>query len=539
MSTTGVFLARSDELGRFAEALTDTQSGAAGQGWPVVVLVHGVGGIGKSSVLRRFRESTEPLDAVAWIDFEEARRLQPAAFGGDNGPGLQTVFDLLMRKCLEAFEDHGDRGHAEKAFDRYRANVVKLPGLLDQMRSALADASERGVSKDAIVAAEKSAVALAALVAHQPVAFPAAAGAASALGQAALSRPGLWKRLRGAAEVDAGDYELASEPHQTLARAFGEGMRKVSELRPLVVFLDTSEVILSQMPWVREAMRTSGDRVLWAVAARLEPESAADPESEVAAFVRQVPDDRLRLMALTRFDDETVREYVEHRIAGRRFDDDDINMLAGFTRGLPLAVSLVGDLLERGESLARACEAIKRPNDALAPLTAGEVVSALARRFLVHTEKLTSETAQRDLHRILCMAIANGAPTRNPDILRALWDTQDDLFDALQDLARLHDFVLSGTFRLHDDVRDALRADLCDSIRRTRVEESCRRAVRVVEAELDRQRRLLPTLEQQLNSEAYLALLYDLVWYGFWARPEEGWTSAVSERGHGQTETTR
>ena len=488
----------------------------------------GIGGIGKSSLLRQFQEACGERDAVAWIDFEEARKSQPAAFGGDYGPALQTVLDLIMRECLEAMELHNDRTPAEKAFGEYRSDVVKLPRLFDQMRAAAADATRSGATKEEIAALEKSAVALGTLLAHQPIGVPMAVGAVSAVGQAAASRPGLWKRLRGAPDVGADDYDLATDPHRALARVFGASIAQLSGLRPLVIFLDTSEIVMPQMQWLREAMRNSSDRVLWVVAVRLEPEASADPNSEVAAFVRQMPDDRLRLMAMTRFDDETVGEYLENRLPGWHFGADDITRVAEFTKGLPLAVSLVADLLERGASLDQALATVERPRDVLAPVTAGEVVGALARRFLIHTESVASDRARQDLHRILCLAIANGYPTRSPDVLRALWDTEDDLFDSLRELADRHDFVMSGTFRLHDDVRDALRADLCEPVRRTRIQASCRRAATVIENELARQRDLLQTLDDQVNSATYLALLYDLVWYRFWMHPEAGWKSAMT-----------
>ena len=528
MSVRGVFLARSDERRRFLDAEVRTREGVGIKDSPTVVLVPGIGGIGKSSLLRQFQEACGERDAVAWIDFEEARKSQPAAFGGDYGPALQTVLDLIMRECLEALELHNDRTPAEKAFGEYRSDVVKLPRLFDQMRAAAADATQSGATKEEIAALEKSAVALGTLLTHQPIGVPMAVGAASAVGQAAASRPGLWKRLRGAPDVAADDYDLATDPHRALARVFGASIAQLSGLRPLVIFLDTSEIVMPQMQWLREAMRNSSDRVLWVVAVRLEPEASADPNSEVAAFVRQMPDDRLRLMALTRFDDETVGEYLENRLPGRHFGADDIIRVAEFTKGLPLAVSLVADLLERGASLDQALATVERPRDVLAPVTAGEVVGALARRFLIHTEGVASDRARRDLHRILCLAIANGYPTRSPDVLRALWDTEDDLFDSLRELADRHDFVMSGTFRLHDDVRDALRADLCEPVRRTRIQASCRRAATVIENELARQRDLLHTLDDQVNSATYLALLYDLVWYRFWMQPEAGWKSAMT-----------
>jgi predicted ATP-dependent serine protease len=85
MSVRGVFLARSDERRRFLDAEARTRDGVGIKGSPTVVLVPGIGGIGKSSLLRQFQEACGERDAVAWIDFEEARKSQPAAFGGTTG----------------------------------------------------------------------------------------------------------------------------------------------------------------------------------------------------------------------------------------------------------------------------------------------------------------------------------------------------------------------------------------------------------------------------------------------------------------------
>ena len=253
-----------------------------------------------------------------------------------------------------------------------------------------------------------------------------------------------------------------------------------------------------------------------------------DSDSEVAAFVRQVPNERLRLMALTRFDDETVREYLAIRIPTMAFDGDAVARVSEFTKGLPLAVSLVADLLAKGAPLDVACAEIDRPTDSLAPVTSGQVVSALARRFLMHVERLTDDQAKQDLHRILCLAVANGYPTRRPEVLRALWDCGEGLYEELQGLANRHDFVLSGSFRLHDDVRDALRFDLLDPIRRQRVQPASARALEALNTEISQRRTLLGSLQDQIASEEYLAALLDYVWYSFWEQPQAGWRAALT-----------
>ena len=524
----GIFLARADEISRFSAALAEFGSGWRGEGWPTVVLIHGLGGIGKSSLMRRLQQMVDERDAVAVVDFEEARKLHPAAFGGDAGPGLTTMLDVVMWECIDAMAKHRDRQIAQRAFDGYRTAVAQLPQLLERIRAGMAEAEQTGLAKEDIVALEKSALAVGTLIGHQPLAIPATASAASAVGQAALAKRGFWRRLTGAPTVEPDDYDLMSDPPRALARRFGQGLATLSAHRPLVLFLDTSEIVLAQMPWLREAMRSSGERVLWVIGARLEPEQTADADSEVAAFIRQVPSDRLRLMALTRFDDQTVRQYLARRLPDVGLDADDVARVSGFTKGLPLAVSLVADLLAKGATLDGACAEVDRPKDALAPITPGQVVAVLARRFLVHTERLTDLQSRQDLHHISCLAVANGYPTRNPEVLRSMLDTKGDLFELLRTLASRHDFVLSDSFRLHDDVRDTLRADLMDPVRRTRIKAPCQRAVEVLANDLTEQRSLLPTLRDQLGSERYIATLLDYVWYSCWMQAESGWKSALT-----------
>ena len=529
MAGEGVFLGRADEVRRFSDALASLPYLGFAEDWPTVVVVHGLGGIGKSTLLRRLRELVSDPDAAVWVDFEEERKRQPQLFRGDLGPGLRTVLDAVMRACVEALESLGDRELAENAFDAYRADVVRLPHMLDQAQSALTEAQQTSrLTKEDISAVEKSVVALGSLVAGQPLTLPLGAAAGAAMGQSALSHAGWWRRLLGGSKVEAHDYELLTDPQGALARTFGDALAECSQLRPLLVFLDTSELVLHLMPWLRVAMRRSGGRALWVIGMRVESEATASGESEISTFVREVPNDRLRLMALTRFDDHTVRLYLAARLPDQDFTDDDVREVSDFTRGLPLAVSLVADLLSRGAGLGDACAVVERPQGVLEPVSPGEVVRALARRFLIHAERQPGEQARRDLHRILCLAIANGHPARNPSLLRALWGTTDDLFDALRDLASRHDFVLSGTFRLHDDVRDALRNDLVDPVRRTRIEPSCQRAVDSITIELQKRRALLPFLSDQMASDDYQALLLDYVWYSFWTAHEAGWQASLT-----------
>ena len=224
MQDRGLFLGRVDEVRRFTDASEQWRGSFGGDGWPTVVLVHGLGGIGKSSLLRRLGQLCQPTDAVAWIDFEDERKLRPAAYGGDTGPGLVTTLDAIMRGCVEAMAEHGDRETAERAFDDYRVAVTRLPQILEHIRAGIAEAEQRGLTKEDIAALETTAVTVGALITHQPVAFPAAAGTVG----------------------------LASEGQQSLVEACGRG--SPAPPRWMRISTTSSRILRGHCPggWARE-----------------------------------------------------------------------------------------------------------------------------------------------------------------------------------------------------------------------------------------------------------------------------------------------
>jgi hypothetical protein len=78
-----------------------------------------------------------------------------------------------------------------------------------------------------------------------------------------------WLRDR----LDPGDYELLVRPLDVLASAFGRGLAKAASRRPVVLLLDTCEIVAPVGPWLRVLMREAGPRVGWLLFGRFE----ADP----------------------------------------------------------------------------------------------------------------------------------------------------------------------------------------------------------------------------------------------------------------------
>jgi tetratricopeptide (TPR) repeat protein len=501
-----------------------------------VVLVHGLGGSGKSRLLRQFRlladgglpDSPVPAGRLrtVWLDWEDESRDQPAQYASMTGPGLVTVLDAVQRAVLNAFAgDSRAADRAGQAFGAYRQGAARMPEYAARFADVIAQSRQAGspfTSQDAAALARSGASAGLLLVGHPggiagltPDQLAASAQAAGHLSEAAAQA--VTGKKRG--EISAEEYDLVTDPARELTRRLAAALRDVIDMAPLVILLDTGEVIGGQAwAWLRRVMTLTGPRVLWVAGARFETEAEAGFDSPVAQFVREIGNDHLVLMLPTRFDDAMIGEYLHSRV-GTSYSAEQVDMIARFTRGLPLAVSLTATLLEQGQPVADVClEA-----DGRYP---GSVVSQLARRYLVHAENReypASDPRRDDVARILGLALAYGDLRGDPELLGALWDIPGPQgLIAFQELARRHDFVLPISRRLHDDVRDTVRADLLDPYRRARVREINQRTAGMFTTRLADMRARWPSLDDQAGHNSFTAVLLSKLWHTLWTDNQDG-----------------
>ena len=171
-----IFVGRADELLRFAALLREmsNEKSPRRRGWrfgsaarPLspeggssrVVLVHGLGGSGKSRLLRHFQGMADgvfpdsPVDSgkvqTAWLDWEDEQRDDPASFAGPTGPALLTVLNAVQRAVLDSFGDHGKSAErAAQAFADYREGAARMPEYAARFAELLAqkDQSDSGFS---------------------------------------------------------------------------------------------------------------------------------------------------------------------------------------------------------------------------------------------------------------------------------------------------------------------------------------------------------------------------------------------------------
>ena len=542
-----VFVGRRDEQARFAallEGWAATRTPRTG-GWlrrrqsagdpgdaakSRVVLVYGLGGSGKSRLLRQFQGIAEgrvqgsPVPAgkveTVWLDWEDEQRDDPGSYAGVTGPSLVTVLDAVQQAVIAASGDSRS-GHA---FGDYRAGAARMPEYAARFADVVAQSRQAGspfTAADAAVLG-KAAASAGLLAAGHPGGFLgvtpgqlASAGQAGAHLSEAAARA-MTRKKPG--EIPQQEYDLVTDPARELTRRLAAAVRTIAGRGPLAVFLDTGEVIGDRAwGWLRRVMAQTGPRVVWVAGARFETEAEAGADSPVAQFVREIGDEFLMRMSPARFDDAMICDYLQARPNAPSYADAQIDLIARFTRGLPLAVSFTATLLDDGEPVEEVCQEV-------ADGYPSSVVSQLARRYLVHAERQDyppDDPRREDVTKILGLALAFGDLRDDPEMLAALWNVQDPL-TAFQALARRHDFVLPLSRRLHDDVRDALRTDLLDPWRRTRTRDINERALALFRTRLAEMRGRWPALDEQLAHTRCTATVLALLWHTLWADNQAG-----------------
>jgi hypothetical protein len=185
-----LFLGRGEEQARFRAVLTEVRGG----GTPDeahVVLVTGLGGIGKSTLLRRYEEiAAEEAAAagngrrgllVARVDWESERRMRAADFTLEGGPPIWVVLDRVYEALSEAVAgSKRDAALTGKAFGAFRFQVMRLPELAEDVRREFPGSEAEIVTTAADVEAVLQAVGRgAALAAGAPLAAAVAAGPAA------------------------------------------------------------------------------------------------------------------------------------------------------------------------------------------------------------------------------------------------------------------------------------------------------------------------------------------------------------------------
>jgi tetratricopeptide (TPR) repeat protein len=467
-----------------------------------------------------------PIDGiqVAWLDWEDEHRDDPGLYAGVAGPSLVTVLNAVQKVVIDA-AGGGARAHerAVQAFSEYREGAARMPEYAARFSDVLAQAQRPGspfTAQDA-GALLKAAASAGLMVGGHPGGLlgltPDQLATAAQAGGHLTTAAARAVTGKEPGKVSPQEYDLVTDPARELARRVAAAIA-VAASESLMIMLDTGEVIGEQAwGWLRRVMRQTGPRVAWVIGARFESEAEAGFDSPVARFVQEIGDGRLVLMSPTRFDGRMIRDYLGGRPSARAYTEAQIDIIARFTRGLPLAVSFTATLLDQGQPVEDVCREIDDGQPS-------SVLSRLARRYLVHAEQQdypVDDPRRDDVMKILGLALAFGDLRGDPELIAALWGNADPLA-AFQDLARRHDFVLPVSRRLHDDVRDTLRFDLLDPYRRARARPINQRALALLTSRLADMRDRWPSVDDQVSHAMFSTTLLTALWHAFWDDNQAG-----------------
>ncbi|NIO71189.1 MAG: tetratricopeptide repeat protein [Anaerolineae bacterium] len=272
-----------------------------------LLVIHGVGGVGKSTVLKMYRLSCR------------RQRIPVALVGGEEAPSPVDV----LADWANDLSDYGVKlSTFQDTLTHYRALQAKVE----------AKAKEAGQAVEKLgKAAAKTAVEMAAS------AIPVVGPLATALGSAGAEAFMDW--LRGF--LSKPDLELYLDPSKRLTNDFLSDLTRAATGQRIVLMADTYEQMTTLGDWVGDLAQRLPENVLLVIAGRAMPEwERAWPgwmgRAEIVELKEMTPNE-LRTL---------VHRYYAHIRDGEP-NPGQVEAVVRFARGLPMAATTVVQLWVR------------------------------------------------------------------------------------------------------------------------------------------------------------------------------------------------
>ncbi|MEM9244921.1 MAG: hypothetical protein AAGA67_04150, partial [Cyanobacteria bacterium P01_F01_bin.153] len=322
---------------------------------PYICLFYGEGGMGKSTLSRRLeRIALGELEGegkfqkqflTVRLDWEKERDRETGLQLGHDSIEPETVLSVLCRVLSEETDS--------KCFKEFLETQKRLRKAEEKVDRALKqqNQTEQTVDKKLV----EGGVRAIATFAHRQFGISDEAakpyldgtvGMATELSAQALK---LVERSLKAEEV-----ELFRSSWVRLGRALGSGLAKVAERKPVVVFLDTYEIVDRQGCdlAMREVLGAAGDRVLWVLTGRA---NLADDEwrggGNFRGYRSDFSDETLFTKSLAQFSGGEIRQFFEAVVPGKELTEDQAQEIGQFSLGIPFVVRAIADLWRDGVKL--------------------------------------------------------------------------------------------------------------------------------------------------------------------------------------------
>ena len=403
-----------------------------------ILLLHGIGGIGKSWLVRRCLTLAEAVE----LDPPVLTLYDDLSLGA---PVLEPT-DLLNRIVHQLV-----RAGFDTVLAPFRQAQLDAPIIAGRV------AHYRGEHRQTWETLIQSAATLLAGV-NTPAA-PDLSGADSAP-VLAKANDLLLDHMQQAGRLTPAEVNLLLDPPAARAALLVAGLKQIAAHRPLLISLDNLEVIVPLEPFIRDhlVLPTTHAPILWLLSGRhnLADERVVeiDGRERVHKGYRDLLGENPPLVwDMSTFGDADLREYLDEealrRLAPLTIDDNLIAAVKATSSGVPLVVEMVADALftlERDEFLQN----FVLDDKTLLPVGRLEQITARFLRYCL--------TREDDLARVQGMALLRRGA--DEQALRAVWALlpQQQVSPLLHGLRMRYAFVQPDG--LHDAVYDFVRRQL-------------------------------------------------------------------------------
>jgi len=273
-----------------------------------ILVIHGVGGVGKSSLLRILRLHCKSVNVpIALASGDEAK--SALAILGDWADDLKTDGVTLSTFAHTLLH--------------YRAIQAKAEDKAQESRKKMGELASKAAGK---VAETAAGAAIGAAVGSAIPGIGTLAGALGGMGAEALVD---WLRGQGFAKAEIG---LLLDPAKKLTDDFLSDMGQVAPKRRVVLMLDTFEQLTALDDWARDLAQRLHPNVLLVLAGRAMPRWSA-----WSGWLAQAHVEELRPMT-----EDVMRTLVRRYYAMMRGGEPDpkqVEAIIRFARGLPMVVT--------------------------------------------------------------------------------------------------------------------------------------------------------------------------------------------------------
>lgn len=516
-----LFFGREAEQNRFRGLLKEIlDRSKRNEKLPTVILLYGQGGIGKTTLAKRFRQIADDefkgQVQTFFIGWEEELERDPRLRVGRDNIEPETVYDALHKAIIR--EQPPWRKHFKEyvAFLKQYHQVQEVISTTINQHDDLRDLSSLGANILAKLLAASIPI-------PQPLSDPLEKVSVIILGytiQAGAEQVAkLRKRLRE--RLNDRQYELLLRPREQMSRAIGQGLAQLGKERPFILLLDTYELVDGVDFWIRDAIKAAGPRLIWVISGR---HNLWNSGMWGGKLFKGYDDADGESYSVTHYDmqelaAEDIESFFATAVPERPITSDQLESIQQVTMGVPLAVRTAADIFKETGRLEDVVGRGERaiPGEDIIQVMIGRLLHVVGQQDQYLERKNDEET-------LCAVALADGDET----LLQAMLAPEDsqefDLDSYLDPLERKYASVFRKRMKLHDESYIYFRNHLRLKWKEKWVRRHNERATDVLEENLEKLRRLgLVSLEAQCKDEDWVRTTLRLTDHYFWVDEEKGW----------------